>query len=108
LNWGNGVLNKFLMGFNIKDTQCGFKLFTHEAAKHLFPTQHLERWAFDLELMFLCNQKGIPVVEVPVHWQEIDGSHLNVIDATIQVFRDMILIKLLYTCRIWKITDMSF
>ena len=35
----------------IKDTQCGFKLFTRKAAKALFPVQHIERWAFDVELL---------------------------------------------------------
>jgi len=43
----------------------------------------LERWAFDIELLYLCAAKGIPVKEVPVAWQEIDGSHLNIVDASI-------------------------
>jgi dolichyl-phosphate beta-glucosyltransferase len=38
-----------------QDTQCGFKLFTRLAAQKLFVPQHLERWAFDLELIFLCS-----------------------------------------------------
>ena len=39
----------------IKDTQCGFKLFTRQAAQKLFLAQHLERWSFDLELIYLCS-----------------------------------------------------
>ena len=93
---------------NIKDTQCGFKIFTREAAKRVFPTQHLERWAFDIEVLLLCGAKGIPVKEVPVDWQEIDGSHLNVVDAMIQMVRDMLLIKILYTFRIWGKDDVDY
>lgn len=50
-----GLLVKFVLGFNIRDTQCGFKIFSRDAAKILFATQHLERWAFDVELLFLCG-----------------------------------------------------
>lgn len=77
------TLVKLVLRNNIKDTQCGFKIFSREAARRVFPTQHLERWAFDIEVLLLCGAKGIPVKEVPVDWQEIDGSHLNVVDATI-------------------------
>jgi hypothetical protein len=37
---------------NIKDTQCGFKLFTRKSASALFPNLHIERWAFDVELLY--------------------------------------------------------
>lgn len=40
----------------MKDTQCGFKMFTRKAARLLFRTQHLERWAFDLEIIYLCSK----------------------------------------------------
>lgn len=46
--------------------------------------------------------------EVPVNWQEIDGSHLNVVDATIQMARDMVLIKFLYTLRLWGYDDVDY
>lgn len=98
----------FVLGFNIKDTQCGFKIFSRDAAKLIFPTQHLERWSFDVELLFLSSMKGIPIKEVPVSWQEIDGSHLNIVDASIQMARDMLLVKFLYTSRLWGYTDVSY
>ncbi len=97
-----------MLGFDIKDTQCGFKIFTRDAAKLIFPTQHLERWAFDIELLFLCAAKGIPIKEVPVTWQEVDGSHLNIVDASLQMLRDMLLIKFLYTCRLWNYGDLAY
>lgn len=83
-------------------------MFSKDAAKLLFPTQHLERWAFDIELLLLCGAKRIPVKEVAVDWQEIEGSHLNIVDATLEMIRDMILIKFLYTFRIWGYDDMNY
>lgn len=41
---------------NIDDTQCGFKIFTQEAAKTLFSKMHLNRWAFDVELLLLAQK----------------------------------------------------
>ena len=38
----------------IKDTQCGFKMFTRDGAINLFNKMHLNRWAFDVELLYLA------------------------------------------------------
>jgi len=40
----------------------------------LFKVQHLERWAFDVEILMVGNHFKMPVAEVPVNWQEIDGK----------------------------------
>ena len=108
LSWGMNTLVKFVLNNDIKDTQCGFKMFTREAARIIFPTQHLERWAFDIEVLLLCGAKHVPVVEIPVKWEEIDGSKLNIFDATLQMSRDMILIKALYSLRLWSYADIDY
>ena len=43
-------------GAPIHDTQCGFKLFTAEAAERMFLNLHVRRWAFDLELVLLAQK----------------------------------------------------
>eukprot|EP01083_Nonionella_stella_P143780 447558_1 len=63
----------------IRDTQCGFKLFSREAAQRIFPSQKIRRWCFDVELLFIASQLEIPVVEVPIGWHEVDGSKLSLI-----------------------------
>jgi dolichyl-phosphate beta-glucosyltransferase len=61
--WGfHTFLSIMIGGAGIKDTQCGFKLFSRQAARQLFPVQHIERWAFDVELVYLAAKKGIPMV----------------------------------------------
>ena len=74
----------------------------------IFPTQHLERWAFDVELLYLLNQARVPVTEVGVKWEDVDGSHLNVVDATLSIARDMLMVKALYGLGIWKVADQSW
>jgi dolichyl-phosphate beta-glucosyltransferase len=55
----------------IKDTQCGFKLFTRWTCAMIFPSMHVERWAFDVECLYLAERQGIPMIEVPVTWHEV-------------------------------------
>jgi dolichyl-phosphate beta-glucosyltransferase len=63
LMWGFHTLINVLIGSShIKDTQCGFKMFTRPAAKLIFPVQHIDRWAFDVELIYLAAHHSIPIV----------------------------------------------
>lgn len=63
----------------IKDTQCGFKLFSRASLPYIIPYMHCEGWIFDVEMLMLAEFAGIPVAEVPVGWREVKGSKLNVI-----------------------------
>ena len=81
---------------DIKDTQCGFKLFTKSAAQVIFKNLHLVRWAFDVEMLYIARKTGIAVKEVAVNLQEIDGSNLFVVTATICFFRYYFLLFFFY------------
>jgi len=87
----------------IKDTQCGFKLFTRRSAQLLFPNLHIERWAFDVELIYVAQCLGIPVSEIAVNWTEIDGSKLTPFAASIQMGKDLLRIRAGYMFGIWTI-----
>ncbi len=52
---------------SIRDTQCGFKLFTRKSAQLLFSNQKLRRWCFDVELLYIAQSNNIPIVEVSDH-----------------------------------------
>ncbi|ETV74272.1 hypothetical protein, variant 1 [Aphanomyces astaci] len=89
----------------VQDTQCGFKLFDRKAAQLVFPPLHIERWGFDVELLYLAFQRKIAVHEVAVHWQEIAGSKLDVVSATFSMLREMLLIPCCYKVGIWRVDD---
>ncbi|POM69618.1 Putative dolichyl-phosphate beta-glucosyltransferase [Phytophthora palmivora] len=93
---------------NVRDTQCGFKLFDRTASRVLFAPMHIERWAFDVELLYLAATSNMTIKEVAVQWTEVPGSKLSVISATITMLREIILIRLCYTVGIWKINDGGF
>jgi hypothetical protein len=52
----------------IHDTQCGFKLFTKDVGKLLFENLHMRGWSFDIEIIYMANVLGIPMVEVIVRF----------------------------------------
>jgi len=102
LMWGFHFLVEFLCVKGIHDTQCGFKLFSRKAATTLFSNLHIERWAFDVELLYLAQRFGIPVAEVAVNWKEIDGSHLSPFASSVQMGKDLLRIRLSYLLGLWK------
>lgn len=93
----------FLCVRGIKDTQCGFKLLTREAAILLFSNLHVERWAFDVDMLYLAQYFSIPIGEVAINWQEIEGSKMVPVWSWLQMGRDIILIRLKYLIGAWKI-----
>jgi Glycosyl transferase family 2 len=63
-----------LTGMGIRDTQCGFKAFRTPVARLLFHCMAINRFAFDVELLYLARRLQFDVAEVPVHWRDVSGS----------------------------------
>jgi dolichyl-phosphate beta-glucosyltransferase len=63
------------------DTQCGFKLLWGDAARELFARLTVDRFAYDVELVWLARRLGYRVVEVGVEWR-------NAPDSRVQLWRD--------------------
>ncbi len=74
----------------IRDTQCGFKLFTAEAAEYVFPRQQLTGFSFDVELLLLARQGGFRIAEVPVRWINSPASRVSAIRDSLRMFRDVL------------------
>ncbi|XP_068642292.1 uncharacterized protein [Aristolochia californica] len=89
-------------GPGIRDTQCGFKMFTRAAAQKLFTNLRLKRWCFDVELVYLCKKLDITTVEVSVNWSEIPGSKVRLTSILHMLF-ELVLIRLGYGLGLWKI-----
>ena len=61
----------------VKDTQCGFKGFTREAAHDLFARQRVESIVFDVELIYLARKRGYRMAIVPIRWADRRGSRMR-------------------------------
>ena len=84
---------RLVLGLHYRDTQCGFKAFTRRAAHMIFPLQHIERWGFDPEVLYLAQKFGLKVDEVPVKWAHRDGTRLNPLRDGIRMFGEMLKIR---------------
>lgn len=69
---------QLLTGSNSHDTQCGFKLYPKVLGKWLFEQMAVKGWAHDVELLHNAQLYNVPVVEMPVKWQEVDDSKVSV------------------------------
>jgi dolichyl-phosphate beta-glucosyltransferase len=63
----------------VADSQCGFKLFTAEAAEALFGALQTAGFAFDVEVLLRAQARGYRIVEVPVNWADQEGSKVGVL-----------------------------
>jgi dolichyl-phosphate beta-glucosyltransferase len=62
----------------VRDSQCGFKAFTADAAIDLFGRLRTRGFAFDVELLLLAHRAGYRVAEVAVNWADQPGSKVGV------------------------------
>ena len=70
------IVNLVLLN-GFKDTQCGFKLFKTDAAKKIAQLQTIERFSFDIEILFIAKKIGYRIKETPVVWMDKEGSTVN-------------------------------
>ncbi|KAJ2744953.1 dolichyl-phosphate beta-glucosyltransferase [Coemansia sp. BCRC 34301] len=107
LQWGFHTYVTLLGVRGVRDTQCGFKLFSRQAARLVFPNMHVERFIFDIEILLLARYQQIAVVEVPVNWHEVAGSKMSIVRDSIQMALDLLAVRLNYLLGNWSIRDHS-
>jgi dolichyl-phosphate beta-glucosyltransferase len=66
-----------LLKVDIKDTQCGFKGFTAQAAEKIFPLCSVKGYAFDVELFLLARTGDLKICKVPVRLIERHHSKVR-------------------------------
>jgi len=94
LGRGFNLLVRGLGLTRLRDTQCGFKLFTREAAREIFARQTIDRFAFDVEVLWLAERLGFRVVEVPVTWRNDPSSRVRPLGDSLQMLADVVRLRL--------------
>lgn len=97
-------LRKIIVGLpEIFDTQCGFKMFTNEAAHEIFSrlseihkgfkeiSNSAVHYGFDIELLLIAKNKGYKIKEVSVHWLYVESRRVSPmrdsVDGILNLFR---------------------
>lgn len=77
----------------LADTQCGFKGFRAEAARRIFAAQTVDRFGFDVEVLYLARLLGYRIDEQPVVCVYHGGSSVNRLGDVVGMLRDVFLIR---------------
>jgi glycosyltransferase involved in cell wall biosynthesis len=59
------------------DTQCGFKAFRTDTCRPVFEAGRIDRFGFDVELLYVAHAAGLRLREVPVRWNDVAGSKVT-------------------------------
>jgi len=70
---------------NIRDTQCGFKMFKKKIAKELFANLETSGFAFDVEIY--------SVKEIPIIWINSPASKVTFLKGPIKMLKDLFKMK---------------
>jgi glycosyltransferase involved in cell wall biosynthesis len=84
---------RVVTGLPFWDTQCGFKLFEADAAREIFRRQRLERFGFDVEVLFIARKLGYSTIEVPVRWNDMAGTKVGAVSG-LAAFLDPLRVRL--------------
>ena len=89
----NFMVNMVLLK-GIIDTQCGFKGFKREAVKTIFSKCKIDGFSFDVEALYLSRKYNFKIKEIPIRWENSALSKVSPIKHSLQMFKDLIGIKI--------------
>jgi dolichyl-phosphate beta-glucosyltransferase len=75
------------------DTQCGFKCFARYAVLDIYQYMTLERFGFDVELLYLARRLGYAVCEVPVAWRNSPQTRVRMLRDSATMLCDLLRIR---------------
>jgi len=78
---GGKVMNliiRTMSGLAFADTQCGFKAFNMSKFRPLLDLMTIDRFGFDVEFLFVAAHNGLRLAEIPVRWNDVEGSKVSV------------------------------
>ena len=87
------LLVRAVTGLPLMDTQCGFKMFTREAAGHVFPRQRIRGFGFDVEVLYIAHRAGYRILEQPIAWNDSPGSKVHPVRDSLLTFLDLVRIR---------------
>jgi dolichyl-phosphate beta-glucosyltransferase len=94
MSGGLRMIVQNVLRIGVLDTQCGFKLYSREAADKLILAQTIMGFSFDLEHLYLARKYGLRVAEVPVQWIDAPGSKVDTRKEAQRFIKDLLKIKI--------------
>ena len=93
---GGRVFNlvvRLATGLPFWDTQCGFKAFRMSICRPLIEAATIDRFGFDVELLYLAFRAGLRLKEIPVRWDHNEGSKITLFTDSFKMVNEVGLIR---------------
>ena len=93
---GGRVINlviKTMSGLPFADTQCGFKAFNMKKFRPLLEKMTIDRFGFDVEFLFVAARHKLRLKEIPVRWNNVEGSKVSVLRDSRRMFTELMQIR---------------
>jgi len=87
------MLVNLLVVKGFADTQCGMKGFKRKSVLPIFERMRINRWSFDVELLYIAKKFRLDIAELPVTWEQRDDSKLSLL-SPFNMFVDLLRIRL--------------
>lgn len=87
------LLSKMVTRAKISDFTCGFKGFSAKAAHKIFSKSLIDRWSYDVEILYLAKKFGFRISEIPVSWINREETRVSLGSAITTSFTDLIGIR---------------
>ncbi len=84
------LLANSILIYKVADTQCGFKAFSRSAAQELFSNLTIERFAFDIEILYKAQRAGYNIKTFPVTWVHNDTSTVSLLRDSWSMATDLV------------------
>lgn len=78
-----------MTGLSFADTQCGFKAFKMKKFRPLLERMTIDRFGFDVEFLFVAKHNGLRLKEIPVRWNNVEGSKVSAVRDTRRMFSEL-------------------
>jgi dolichyl-phosphate beta-glucosyltransferase len=85
---------KLVLKINIKDTQCGFKMYYHKTAKTIFKKLKESGFTHDIEIILIAKEKNFLIKELPVTWTHKDNSKINIFIHSLEFLYKIFILKM--------------
>ncbi len=74
IGYGHSLIAYLVLGVFVWDFQGGFKLFSRRYVEKIFPYLKIERWGFDMEVIFLAKKLNYRFKELPIKWGHVENN----------------------------------
>lgn len=91
-------LVRIFLPLQLKDTQCGFKLFKNDNffREHILNNLNIVGYAWDIEILLWYSMWSQKIVEVPIEWKHHAGSKVRLYTDSLDMVRSLFRLRNLF------------